>query len=126
MESAGKYRYEFELAGLPTMPNAMSNGPNAWRARWREGQQWKKDVWAMCVGHLPKSPLAMAKVTFLRSAHGVAPDSDGLAHSFKPVRDGLVQAKVLMDDSPEHIEAIYLWEKGKYRKGWIRVTIEEL
>lgn len=121
------YKHEFILAGLPRMPNRVGTRGGSGMRLWREGEQWKKDVWAMCSGlNKPRAPLNKARVTFTRSAHGPEPDSDGLAHSFKPVRDGLVKCGVLVDDSPAHIEAIYQWEQGRYKKGFIRVTIEEI
>lgn len=53
-------------------------------------------------------------------------DYDGLAHSFKPVLDALVQNKILLDDRPSVLSVEYKWEKGKRGKGFIRVEVMEI
>lgn len=55
------------------------------------------------------------------------PDRDNLAISFKSCVDGLVDARILVDDSDEIIvECSYLHEKVPNKQGKIRIEIIEI
>jgi len=42
----------------------------------------------------------------MTSQRGVLPDCDAIAAAVKPVIDGIVDAGVILDDSPEHVRSI--------------------
>ena len=42
----------------------------------------------------------------MNSQRGVFPDCDAIAAAVKPVIDGIVDAGVILDDSPEHVRSI--------------------
>ena len=54
-------------------------------------------------------PLPMATVTITRVACGVRPDDDNLRSSAKLILDALVDARVLVDDSPSHVTHTVAW-----------------
>lgn len=53
-----------------------------------------------------------ARVTIIRQSH-TEPDPDNLSAMCKIPLDALVRAGILPDDSPEHIELIRKWQRGK-------------
>lgn len=119
------YTLEFEIGGLPILPNAMSRGH--WSIAAREAKKWKRWVFFSCKTRAPSIPLKRAKLIFTRFSYsGKGPDCDGLVHSFKHVRDGLKDAGIIEDDSPTHVFCEYRWERVGPKKGKIRVRVEEL
>jgi hypothetical protein len=63
----------------------------------------------------------------LTRGSSVQPDYDGLVSGFKHVIDGLVLAKVLINDDQETIGIPeYKWVKADPKEGFIRVTVEEI
>ena len=51
------------------------------------------------------------------------PDSDNLAYSFKSMRDGLIDAGAIEDDSPSHITTDYRWKKAKPGGGHVTIDL---
>jgi Holliday junction resolvase RusA-like endonuclease len=122
--AVSKYVLEFELAGLPKMPNQLLG--SHWRTRSSHASKWKIRVFAEVYGKRPEAPLSKAKVILTRLS-SVEPDHDGLQGSFKPILDGLVKAGVLEDDKPSVIgRPETIWEKAKPKQGKIRVRVEEV
>lgn len=77
-------------------------------------------------GRAPKAPLLKAKITCTRVSSQPM-DSDNLVSGFKPIIDGLVDAKVLVNDRFENIGMPdYRWEKGRKAKGCVKIEVEEL
>jgi Holliday junction resolvase RusA-like endonuclease len=64
-------------------------------------------------------------VTFTRLS-AVEPDSDNLIISFKSLRDGLVDAGVLIDDDSKCLDAKYQWLPALPGKGSVHILIEEI
>ncbi len=109
-----------EIHGLPKI---LSNGSqrNFW-ARENEKKRWKgMAIAAVRLKAWFREPLKKARIVFTRYSSR-EPDSDNLAISFKAIRDGLVQAGVIIDDKPSVLEAIYKWQKASPKQG--RITIE--
>jgi Holliday junction resolvase RusA-like endonuclease len=87
---------------------------------------WKRKVWAAVWPLRPPEPLKKARLTLTRHS-SVRPDSDNLTFSFKAIIDGLVEARVLEDDSFKHIGfPDYRWEKAKKSEGHVSIKVEEL
>lgn len=116
------YSLTIELPGLPPC-NTASN--NHWRVRARHNRKWRHDtILAAKAQGLPSEPLWKAKVTCTRHS-AREPDFENLAHSFKPLLDGLVSAQVIADDNQQVIgQPAYRWEKAAPKQG--RITLEVL
>lgn len=114
------YRLIFELNGLPKTTNRLA-GSNFYLVH-QMRKKWKRDVYFTTHYYRPSEPLKKATLKLTRiSSH--QPDFDGLVSSFKPILDGLKEAKIILDDSMDQIGIpTYLWEKGK--KGMGRIEIE--
>jgi len=114
------YALSIELPGLPPC-NTASN--NHWRIRAHFNRKWRHDtIIAAKAAGLPPEPLWKAKVTCTRFSSR-QPDFENLAHSFKPLVDGLVTGKVIVDDTQQVIgQPTYRWEKAAPKEG--RITLE--
>ncbi len=115
------YTLEFEIKGLPSTANATLRGH--WRTHYGKAKTWKRKVW-LVVWHLrPPEPLTRAQLTLTRFSSS-EPDFDGLVSSFKHVIDGLVEARVLIDDKPSVIgQPVCQWTKAKPGHGKIKVRV---
>lgn len=119
---------EFEIPGLPKMTNTLRKH---WAVIQKERAQWKKFVCAAVLIEQKRAArdfkfetLVKARVTITRFSTR-PPDFDGLVSAGKAILDGLVEAKVLIDDNVSVIGApIYLWEKASPKKGKIKVKVE--
>ena len=116
------YTLTIEIPGLPSI-NTASN--NHWRVRARHNRKWRHDtILSAKAAGLPPEPLWRATVVCTRHS-AREPDFENLAHSFKPLVDGLVTGGVLVDDNQAVIgQPEYRWEKAAPKQG--RVTIEVL
>jgi hypothetical protein len=116
------YTLEFEIKGLPPMSNQLLR--MKWPQMRRITKQWKRSVWAASWHKRPAEPLNNATLTLTRISTR-EPDTDGLTSGFKSVIDGLVEAKVIIDDKPSIIGSpVCLWEKGRHGESRIRVKVE--
>lgn len=120
------YRLEFTLPGLPAMTNPKSRGSRHWRAAWEESRRWRSMTAQIARTRRPPRALSRAKLTLVRGS-AVAPDSDGLVSGFKPIIDGLVDARVLVNDRYDNIGMPqYLWERAPQGKGYVRIVVEAI
>lgn len=72
----------------------------------------------------PKEPLQKATLILTRCSSRET-DFDNLVISFKPIVDGLVDARVLADDTGQVIVSRkYQWEKAPGKKGLVRIRVE--
>ena len=114
---------DLEINGLPKMS---LNANSSWRARYGEARKWKNLVvqYVVLGQRRPPEPLKKAKLILTRYAFGRKPDHDNLRASFKHVVDGLVEAGVLIDDSPDVIgEPIVRHESIGRKQGKIRIQV---
>lgn len=113
---------EFEIHGLPKMRNRMSMN---WRLAKLEADKWKNHVIGQCEAlGIANLNLSKAKLTFTRHSTS-EPDFDGLVSGFKHCTDGLVKAKVIIDDKPSVVgQPTFLWVKAKQKQGKITIRIE--
>lgn len=122
MPDAG-YSLYLRISGLPELQTAGARGH--WAKRHREARRWKELVaWRARAEGLPPVPLAGAAVELVRHSC-FEPDADNLRASFKPLVDGLVYGRVLLDDSPDIIGApVCRWEKAPRRRGYVEISVE--
>ena len=111
-----------EIAGVPPI---LSNARLHWAKKQRIAADWYARVhWTLMESKaIPKEPIFRAIVRYTRFSPGRAPDQTNLPSSFKFVEDGLVRSGVLVDDSPEHVENHYRWERSTHKDKRIRVEI---
>lgn len=118
------YVCEFWIPKLPKMPNQLLGAH--WRTRSNHKKLWTQMILRALPRPYPKAPLRVARLALTRRS-SVQPDYDGLAGSFKPVIDSLVQLGVLANDTSANIGVpTYLWEKASPGQGSIRIRIEEV
>ena len=91
-----------EIPRIPESPNDLRRFH--WRHRYRHDQLWKDEVRYAVLQSKPLNiPFAKAKVSIDRRSRGRL-DPDNLVSSMKPVIDALRHARVLADDTVDHIE----------------------
>jgi hypothetical protein len=115
---------EFVIEGRPPGPNE-SNRTRAAAARWRQRREWRsaaekrattaREAWEWAHGQLWTSlPVASILVTFLLPTKRRY-DLDNLMATLKPLLDGIVDSKIIRDDSIYTLPHFYIeWE---YRQG---------
>lgn len=117
-------RIEFSIPLLPLLPNRLLGAH--WWVRSSHAKKWRQLVWlqTMYQNCRPEHPFSKAEITFTRCSPYQC-DYDGLVGSFKPVLDALVKCELLEDDSPQHVNCSYLWEKTPRAKQGIRILIRD-
>ena len=91
-----------EVPRIPESPNELRRFH--WRHRYRHDRLWKDEVWyAVLQIKLVGAPFPKAKIMIDRRSRGKL-DPDNLVSSMKPVIDALRHAKVIADDTHEHIQ----------------------
>ena len=133
MDVIPSYRLEFEIPGLPELPQKR-------RSYWvikKAADRWREVVKLTVKQRRPPDPLSSALITLTRRS-SVEPDYDNLVASFKPVVDALTLSKknnrgrmiwradVLVDDRPSVLARRYLWEKAPPGKGSIHVVVQAI
>lgn len=119
---------EFEIQGLPKMTNGLRKH---WRVIHRERKLWKGLVADAALNAKDCAartswPLSKAKVTITRFS-ATQPDYDGLVSAGKAILDGLVEAQVLIGDSPSVIGyPTYHWQHAPRLKGKISIRVEAI
>ena len=90
-----------------------------------EAQKWKNYVRHAVEQNHPEEPLKRAKLTLTRHS-SQEPDFDGLVSGFKHIIDGLIFAKVIINDKTSNVgQPTYKWERAPINKGFITVLVEE-
>ena len=120
------YLLDFELPGLPPLQVAGSGGGH-WRKRHADAKAWKDAVRAVVLGdhYVPDEPLERVRMVCERHRTR-EPDFDNLVASFKPIRDGLVELGVMLDDKPSVLVVCeHRWRKSKRGEGKIHIMLED-
>jgi len=118
-----KFFTKFSIAGLPELPNK-SHGH--WGGMQKKRERWHNAVERAAFMFRPKSPLTKCKLILERHASRKC-DYDNLVYSFKPVVDGLVHSKFLVDDDYGTIlERDYRLVKSTMKDQHITIEIKEL
>lgn len=116
------YLIEFILPGVPKATNALFN--TSWHQRHKNAVYWKKLVRAITLTKAPHTPLESVQIDIIRYNYRSL-DYDGLVASMKPIVDGLVESKILRNDT---YKITGKWNVGQeyIKKGqehvWIRIT----
>ncbi len=89
------------------------------RAAYRKA--WHKRVaeQVMLSGARPREPWGPADILCVRHS-AVEPDYDGVVNSFKPLIDGLIKARVIVDDRPSALGPGMEWQEAAPRYQWKR------
>jgi len=113
----------FEIQGLPPNPNGAHGH---WRAAAAIRKKWRNMSAFAALAHQPKTPFKKCRITCLRCSVR-RDDWDNRVASFKPVIDGLVDAKIIENDTEDFIiERFYLHEKTKKDFVRVRIIVEEI
>jgi len=121
MKKDNEYLLELTIPGLPLMMNELLRGN--WTRKHGHARQWKLLITRYVYNQRPVEPLQSAMLTLTRHS-SKEPDYDGLVSSFKHVVDGLVVAKIIIDDTQSVIGIPkYKWEKCSPRKGHIKIIV---
>ena len=111
---------------IDSLPPITSNGSfGHWSTHSKKMRHWRNQTVFAIGRNKPQQPLEKAFVTFIRHSTR-EPDDDNLIISFKPVRDGLKDAGVIIDDDRKRLHARYKWQKAGAGKGFIEVIIESM
>lgn len=113
---------EFEIVGLPQTINSI--GRKHWAVKTKESKRWKVLVYTQCViKRIAGLSLEKCRLELIRHS-SKEPDFDGLVSSFKHIIDGLVYAKVMIDDKPSVIGSPeFKWVKVPHRHGKITIRV---
>jgi len=121
------------VVDLPFLPPAAlsPNGRGHWSKRHRAGKALAEAVRI----RLPGGPLSAqeprtamlgpADVAYHVRWCGKPPDEDNFSTSLKPALDEIVRAGILVDDGPEHVQAINVsYERVAHRhQAGVRITV---
>ena len=113
----------FEIPGAPPLK---LNARMHWAQKAKLAKQWKKHVYEATLGRAPATPYKRAIVRYVRHCGYKRPDHDNLVSGFKWVQDGLVEAKIISDDTMENIETYHEWRKARPSEKRIEVEIVEI
>lgn len=107
---------------IPGAPPLLLNARLHWRDVNKGRKKWHKWTALALHGKVPPEPWERACIVFTRrTAANAAPDFENLASGFKWVLDAVVRAGVVVDDSPDHVELYYQWEKALPKRSSIRI-----
>ena len=92
-----------------------------------EARKWKQAVVQAVVFSGWRGPvLDKAKLTLIRHS-SAEPDADGLVSSFKHCIDGLIAAKVIVNDKMSNIGfPDYRWQKAPPKGGYVEIIVESV
>jgi crossover junction endodeoxyribonuclease RusA len=124
---SGAQPRSWEVALPPGLELLSLNGREHWAARNRTFQSLKKAAWAMLLNaRLPKLERVTVRVIYDPPDRRPR-DPDNLSATVKPLVDAIVAAKILPDDTSEHV----LWAHGEVstevrRPSRLRIIITEV
>lgn len=86
-------------------------------------KEWHSIIWELVKYQRPEIPLTKAQIYFERQSHRML-DYDGLCGSLKPLADGLVNARILADDSWNVLGPWRVNQTYRPKKDGQRIVIE--
>ena len=117
------YFLEFELSGLPKNPNGAHGH---WTVASAERKRWRRLTFERCRFFAPSKPLFKCSIECVRYSTR-ASDFDNLVASFKPIIDGLKDAKIIFDDNEKCVVGrVYSNGKAKKNEGKVKIIVREL
>lgn len=125
--TATKLRWEgTHLISAPTNNRTLRKH---WAERSGVTHDIRKAFWALAVEHGNRAPRfsvpvkITAQPTFNRGAVAL-PDTDGSALAVKAAIDGLVDARVIVDDGPDQVAAVVLLAPRRGDHDGLTITVE--
>lgn len=121
---AERYSLEVVIDELPELPNRLQR--KHWHRIRAHATKWHWLVRHAVARKAPPTPLERARVTMVRHSKQ-EPDRDNRWAAWKPVLDGLIHAKVIVDDDEAHCEFHGGgWEEKPRGKGYVTISVEEM
>lgn len=90
------YKLVIDIADLPKSPNAYGTAGNKWAVA-KDRKHWRDAVSLIARTRRPPAPLTKVSIICTRYSSR-AMDFDNRVMSFKPLIDGLVDGKIIVDD----------------------------
>lgn len=109
-----------EIEGAPPL---LLNSRMHWRVAQKHKKDWYERVAIAVRGQVPEEPWVQARGIFTRYCGYKRPDKVNLASGFKWIEDALIREGIIVDDSPEHFDSSYRWEKASPREKRIRIEV---
>lgn len=117
------YQLKIVIPELPKPINQLNY--KHWAIKAKHAKRWKELVSLATVGKRPTNPLTSARLVLTRCS-AKEPDFDGLVSSFKHCIDGLIIAKIIIDDKMSVIgQPEYSWEYAPPGKGAVLIEVFE-
>jgi len=99
--------------GLPPNPNK-TRGQH-WSKTYKVGQEWKRTAWLTALQAYRGKPFERATLHYTISVgDNRVHDADNIEASLKALQDGL-KGSLIVDDSIDHIERIFTYNRDKPR-----------
>ena len=114
--------------------NPLNGTPWVWQKRMRYARAWKERVaWAILVSYFPGDAPDVAevemprpkRVSFLASTHNRM-DSDGLQASLKPIRDALIECRVITGDADKDGNIFEYAQKIDRKRRGVEIRVRDL
>lgn len=117
------YTLTLTVPGLPKLNTSATRRHRM--VQHREARKWREAVVLLVGSRRPAKPLARARLLVTRCSARMA-DRPNVAIGSKALVDGLVAARVLLDDSPKVlVEERYEWEPAPKGKGFMILIVED-
>ena len=122
------------IISVPMLPPPELN-PNArgfWTERHAAARDFRKAAWAIAYNANPTHDVmfdkAKIKVTLVYPNHQVTPDPDNLITMLKPALDGIVDAKIIPNDTKDHVQYVLpmVYEVDPERAPLTIMEVEEI
>lgn len=111
-----------KISSVPSLGNRHQH----WTKTANERKLWHALVLGAFCNYRPPYPLKLASVEVVRFSSR-RPDFDNLVYSFKPVFDGLIHARIIVDDDMLTIvDRKYRWEKCPEKDAHIVISVKEI
>lgn len=118
------FKLEITLKGAPALPNQKTSWH--WGRIAKETALWRQMARTLAMAQiLPQTPLESVNLTLIRGSSRPV-DFDNLIASFKAIIDGLRDARVIRDDSPNVVKTITpVWQKTKRADVFVKVIVTD-
>lgn len=98
-----------------------------WAVKMKETKRWRSATYIACMQkQRPREAMYSVKLTLVRGSSKEC-DIDNHIASFKPIIDGLRDAKIISDDTPNVVREMQaLWVKTSPKQGFVQVIVESI
>jgi len=120
-------RIKFEIRPNPRSPNRRERCH--WSVRHKEGREIAWKVWVGVLLDVPKRPVPKFEAVEIHATRYAIRlmDRDNFIGSLKPVIDGLVKCRVIVDDDPKTVQfgTMEQIKVGSHAEEHLEITVEE-